>query len=161
MKAEWAWNKVFQDPYEKAKKDNEGLHAWNFVMYLDPYTWKLMHLVLALDLDYCRWSKEWIWVWSNAKQCDSAPSCICQQKPIECRVVMQQYWMGNPWHTTWSRKVSPLPLMKEIYVIVDCNPLVAMISKDIAILSQQLQCIMLCIHQYIVCIYTNLVLTYT
>ena len=32
-------------------------------------------------------------------------------------------------------------------MITDQKPLVAIISKDIATLSQQLQCIMLCIHQ--------------
>ena len=44
-----------------------------------------------------------------------------------------------------------------VYVITDCKPLVVVVSKDIATLSQQLQCIMLCIYQYIMCIlYKNL-----
>ena len=37
---------------------------------------------------------------------------------------------------------------KEVYVITDDNPLVAMVNKGMGILSQQLQCIMLHIHQY-------------
>ena len=41
---------------------------------------------------------------------------------------------------------------KKVYVIIEHKPLVAMISKDVAALAQQLQCIMLHIHQYSVCI---------
>ena len=41
---------------------------------------------------------------------------------------------------------------KEICVITDHNPLVAVISKDVPVLSQQLQSIRLHIHQYRVCI---------
>ena len=37
---------------------------------------------------------------------------------------------------------------KEVYVITDHKPLVAMVNTDVAQLSQQLQCIMLHIHQY-------------
>ena len=37
---------------------------------------------------------------------------------------------------------------KEVYVIIDHKPLVAMVSKDVATLSWQLQYIILCIHQY-------------
>ena len=37
---------------------------------------------------------------------------------------------------------------KEVYVITDHKPLVAMVSKDVATLSQWLQCIILHIYQY-------------
>ena len=39
-------------------------------------------------------------------------------------------------------------IAKEVYIITDHKPLVAMVNKDVATLSQWLQCIMLCIHQY-------------
>ena len=41
---------------------------------------------------------------------------------------------------------------KEVYIITDHKPLVAMASKDVATLSQWLQYIMLCIHQYSMCL---------
>ena len=41
---------------------------------------------------------------------------------------------------------------KEVYIITDHKPLVVMVSKDVATLPQQLQCIMLHIHPYSVCI---------
>ena len=41
---------------------------------------------------------------------------------------------------------------KEVYVVTENKPLVVMVSKDVAVLSQHLQYIMPCIHQYNVCI---------
>ena len=38
--------------------------------------------------------------------------------------------------------------VKEVCIITDHKPLVAIISKDKAMFSEYLQCIMLCIHQY-------------
>ena len=42
--------------------------------------------------------------------------------------------------------------MRKVCIITDHKPLVAIHSKDVAMLSQWLQCIMLGIHQYGVCI---------
>ena len=36
------------------------MHAWNFIMHLGPYTWKLMHQVLAFEVNYCTLEKAWI-----------------------------------------------------------------------------------------------------
>ena len=44
---------------------------------------------------------------------------------------------------------------KEVNVTTDHRPLVARVSKNVTTLSQGLQCIMLCIHQYNVCILYN------
>ena len=41
---------------------------------------------------------------------------------------------------------------KEVCIVTDHKPLVAIISKDLAMLYQCLQCIMLCSYQYGVCI---------
>ena len=41
---------------------------------------------------------------------------------------------------------------REVCIITDHRSLVAILSKDVAMLSPQLQCIMLCIHWYRVCI---------
>ena len=41
---------------------------------------------------------------------------------------------------------------RKVCIISDCKPIVAILSKDGAMLFQWLQCIMLCKHQYRVCI---------
>ena len=67
-------------------------------------------------------------------------------------MVLQQYWTESPWNTAWPREVHLYCFVKEVCMITDYKPLVAIISKDIAMLSQHLQHIMLCIHQCRVCI---------
>ena len=58
--------------------------------------------------------------------------------------------MGSPWNTTLSRKISPSLFAKEVCVITDHKPFVAMISEGVAMLFQWLQHIMLCIYHNIV-----------
>ena len=36
------------------------------------------------------------------------PSFICKEKHIQCRVVVKQHRMQNPWHNGWIGKVPPL-----------------------------------------------------
>ena len=48
----------------------------------------------------------------------------------------------------WLEKFHHCCFAKEVHVITDDKPLLAMISKDVMMLSQWLECIMLCIHQY-------------
>ena len=45
---------VQRSNYEKAKQKSKGMYAWSSTMQLGPYTWRMMHLVLALELDYYR-----------------------------------------------------------------------------------------------------------
>ena len=56
VKADWDQNRMYQDLYHKPKM----IHAWNIIMHLDSYTWKLMHQVFAFEEDYCRYEKAWI-----------------------------------------------------------------------------------------------------
>ena len=56
--------------------------------------------------------------------------------------------MRSPWYTTWPGNFHHDCFAREVYDITDCRLLVAIISNDVANLSQHLQCTMLCIHQY-------------
>ena len=67
-------------------------------------------------------------------------------------MVVYQHRIGDPWHIAWVGEIPSLHLCKEVYIITDHQPLVRMVSKDITTLSQQLQCIMLCMHKYSICI---------
>ena len=79
--------------------------------------------------------------------------CIQLHLPAKAyQVMIQQHWMGCPWHTTWSENIHHYCYVKEVYVATGHKPAVAVINKDVATQSQQLQCSMLHIHQYSVCI---------
>ena len=51
-------------------------------------------------------------------------------------------------HIAWAQKFHHDCSAKEVYVTTDHKPLVTMVNKDVAMLSQWLQCIMLHIYQY-------------
>ena len=69
---------------------------------------------------------------------------------VQCRMVVQQHQNRRTGYTAWVQEVPPLLLCKRVHIINDNKLLVAMITKDELTLSQWLQCIMLCIHQYTV-----------
>ena len=74
--------------------------------------------------------------------------------PIKC-VLSAEQWYINIKHKALGtlfglQKLNHYYFVKEIYTVTDHKPLLTIVSKDVATLSQQLQCIMLHIHQYIV-----------
>ena len=116
---------------------------------------KCLFRVLAWELDSVgKGLHEW-WEWWGTRQCNSAPNCFCQQETIKCWVVLQQYRTRVPWNTTWPREVPSLLFAKEVCIINDHKPLVAIISRDVATLWQHLQSIMLHIHLYRISIIYN------
>ena len=56
--------------------------------------------------------------------------------------------MSGTWNTTWAGKIPPLCFGREVLIITDHMPLVSMFKKDVAMLLQQIQHILLKIHQY-------------
>ena len=56
----------------------------------------------------------------------------------------------------WARKFHHYCLAREVHIITDHKPLLAIFKKDVATLLQQIQHILLKIHQYRVHIFTNL-----
>ena len=51
-------------------------------------------------------------------------------------------------YTTWSQKFHHYCFAREVSIITDHKPQVAIIKKDITTLTQKIQCILLRIHQY-------------
>ena len=66
-----------------------------------------------------------------------------QYSDIECKASGILHWLEKFHHYCF---------MRELCIITDHKPLVAILSKDVAMLPQQLQCILLWIHQYRMCI---------
>ena len=62
-----------------------------------------------------------------------------------CYSTIELEALGN---TTWPREVPPLLFTKEVCIITDHKALVAIIRKDVAMLTWHQQWIMLHIHQY-------------
>ena len=60
------------------RRSSRRMHAWNFMMYLDSWTWNVMHQVLGLEPDY--FCKGWheLWAWWSTKQCITVPNCFYQ-----------------------------------------------------------------------------------
>ena len=56
--------------------------------------------------------------------------------------------MQGPGDITWPREFPYYWFVSEVCIITDHKPLVSTLSKDVVMLSQQLQHIMLGIHQY-------------
>ena len=52
----------------------------------------------------------------------------------------------------WAREILPVFFMREVCTITDYKSLMAILSKDVATLPHDLQCILLWIHWYRVCI---------
>ena len=54
VRTDWTWNRMYQDLYDKAKKIVKKDACMNFMTWLDPYTYRLMHLVSALEQGFYR-----------------------------------------------------------------------------------------------------------
>ena len=71
-------------------------------------------------------------VWGHAGQCSSLPNCICQQKSVQCRAVVQQHWEGTLDILHRLIRFHHYCFAKEVYAITDHKPLIAMISRHVA-----------------------------
>ena len=114
------------------------MHAWNFTMQLDPYTWKLIR--------YQPWSgvitgKGWheLWKWWSARHCNTTSSGVHQHKPITHWASIQQYRKWGPGNTIWAREVPPLLFCQEVCIITGHNLLVAILRKDVDMVTVQKQ----------------------
>ena len=116
-------------------------------MHLEPYTWKLMHQVLAWKPDYCR----------------DGMNCGCDKEqdnttlhPIAftrtCLLSTKWCYSNTGCEALGLDKFQHYCCASKVCIITDHKPLVAVISKDMAMLSEWLQCMVLHIHQYRVCI---------
>ena len=93
------------------KEDNQERHMWEIL-------WYIQTSILVNWYIRC-WPLSWITAgkgghellaWWSTRQCNTVPNCFCQQKPTKCWVALQQYRVGGPWNTSWSREVPPLVL---------------------------------------------------
>ena len=122
------------------------------MMHLEPNIWKLMHQVFVLcqitagknDMNY---------------GCDEVPdnATLCPTALTSESLLSAEWCYSNiEWEAIGIlhglEKFHNYCFAKEVCVITDHKPLVAIINKDVVTLSQHLQCIMLYIHQYRVCI---------
>ena len=73
---------------------------------------------------------------------------ICMQKPIQHWNLLQYHRKRSTWHSTLFREILPLLFARFVNVITNYKPFVAIFKKDLATLSQWLQCILLRILQY-------------
>ena len=85
--------------------------------------------------------------WS-ARQCNTAQNYLHQQKCIEHWVMLQQHKYEAFGILHGLEKFHHYHFVRELCVIIDQKLLVVICSKGVATLSQQLQCIILRIHQY-------------
>ena len=85
--------------------------------------------------------------WSTRK-CFAPAQCICQQEPIQCRMMIQQHRREACRILHGLEKFHHYCFVCEVHVIIGHKPLVAIMGKDVSMLSQCLWCIILCIHQY-------------
>ena len=61
---------------------------------------------------------------------------------------VQQHRKGGPRYSTWAKKIHHYCFAREVLAITDHKPLVAIFKKDVRTVSQQMQCILLKIHQH-------------
>ena len=102
-KAVWSWDAPYQAIYEKVKwfiKADACMKFYNEnrPLYLETDASRIGFGAMLLQMRYCTW------------QHSSLTHCICQQKPHQCRVQVQQYRKWGTGHITWSGKVSSLLL---------------------------------------------------
>ena len=143
---------MHQDLYDKTKKTVKKMCVWNFMTHLDPTPGNLCirHKPCSWDITGKGWHE--LQSWRSVRQHNTAPYCICHQKPIGCWVALQQYRMCGLGNTTQARQNHHYCFAMEVCNITDQKLLVAIPSKDVAALFQQLKHIMLHTHQYRVCI---------
>ena len=119
------------------------MHVWNFDAS------RPLHLetdASGVEPNDFRWSMAWLVgmklcpIAFASKSLLSAEQCYSS---IECKTLKILHGLGKFYHYCFAL---------EVCLIIDCKPLVAILSKDLATLAQSLQCIMLRIHQCRVCI---------
>ena len=92
-----------------------------------------------------------LWIWWSTGQCNAAVHCICQQEHISYCMMVQQY-IETLRILYGLEKFHHYSFVCEGHVITDLKLLVAIMGKHVATLSECLKSIILCIHQYRVCI---------
>ena len=132
----------------KPRDWSQRMHAWNLTMLQGPYTWRqgIMHRPWHWLIADVRGQE--LWTWGSARQCSSLPSHICQENQYSIEWWYRKSERGALSILHGLIKFHHYCFWKEVYVITDHKPLVGMITKDVAIISQWLQCFMLCIHLY-------------
>ena len=73
---------------------------------------------------------------------------ICKQDSVKCRKKIQQHWKRCTRYTKWAQEVPSLLLWREVSIITDQKPSVAIFMKDVSMLYQIIQQIFLRIQQY-------------
>ena len=145
VKAEWTWNRIYQEIYERATllvKEDMCMKYYNVrkPLYLETDASGVglgVELLQVRDNLNCRYNK----VHDNAML---QPITFCLVEPFHCRPVTQQYRKRGKGSSAWVWEVPPLLHCTWSNVITDHKPLVAIMGKDVATLSQCLQCIVLC-----------------
>ena len=153
VKVDWAWNIRYQGQYGRAKKIIKKDVCMKFygasgTKYLEADTAGVSlgaRLLQVRDVMNCGCDK-------IPDNITLHPSPFASKSLIKCWVALQQYRMASPWNTTCLEMLHHHCFAKEVCLITDHNPLVALISKGVATLPQHLQHIILCIYQYRVCI---------
>ena len=92
------------------------------------------------------WHK--LWSWSSARQCNTLPNCFFHQNPMSA----EQSYSSIEWKAFGTlhglETFHYYCFAREVCIITDYMPLVAVLSKDVATLSHWLQWTMLGIHHY-------------
>ena len=134
----------------KQKQKQKEIPALVSIMQLDLYTWRhALRISLGSRLLLVR----------NGMNCRHEEMQFCDLLHLQARVY--SVWNGEALGIL-HRLVDfcHCDSMREVFVITDHKPLEAKLSKEVATLSQQLQCI-LQVHQYRVCIIYSLAQIYT
>ena len=134
VKTDWTWNMMYQDLHDTAKKD-----------YQEGCMYGILWCIYILTLkDWCIRCQPWTQTIAGNRWHDFWAWWYC--------ALLQQYKMRGPKSSKQARKILPLLLCWNVWVITDHKPIVTIISKSVATFSQWLQGIMIHIHQYRVCI---------
>ena len=148
VKAERSWNRMYQNVYYKAKQLNTKDAYMKLYGFQNPCTWGHMHLVLALEPSVLQIRE------GMNFGCDELPDSATLHTiafATKSLSSMEQCYSYIEWEALGilhrPKNFHHYCFAKEIYVITDHNPLVAIINKNMSTLSQWLQFIMLHICQ--------------
>ena len=150
VKADWSWDGTYYDLYDKAKRLITMDACMKFYDTSKPFYIETDASGTGLGASLLQMSED-----VNCRHDEVMDICpIAFARKI---LSSMEWWysdieMEKPSILQWHKKFHHYCITKDVHFITDYKPLVAMISKDVATLSQQLQCIMLCVHQYSVCI---------
>ena len=125
-------------PVWQNKEDNQERHIWIFLNYLDPYTWKIIHKCWSWSQIMGGNGCNELWDWQCARQCNTAPNCFCEQSLLNAEQHCDNIEWEVPRILDGLERSHHYCFAKEACVITDQKPLVAIISRDMAILYQHI-----------------------